>query len=153
MAHFHAYLKDKQIIVDTLRLDMPEEAYYKPRDRYRASAILEFLKPKLEDHDVLMAITDLPISTTAHGHDDYGICGLSYRGKNISVTSSWHLDREMFLQTIRHEWGHAVLGISHCGHDGCIMNAANGKAENLRGHSHFEGKCAREYSDYCNTLL
>ena len=70
MGHFQTYLKDKQIIIDTLRLDMPEEAYYKPRERYRASSILEFLKPKLEDHDVLMAITDLPISTTAHGHDD-----------------------------------------------------------------------------------
>lgn len=153
MAHFQTYLEGKKIIVDTLRVGMPEEAYYKARNRYRASTILEFLRPKLGEYDVLMAITDLPISTTAHGHKDYGICGLSYRGKNISVTSSYHLDKEMFLQTIRHEWGHAVLNISHCKHHNCLMNAANGKAENLRGHSHFEGKCAEEYIAFCNTLL
>jgi archaemetzincin len=153
IANFKAYLPGKQIIIDPVMLDMPSGAYYKPRNRYRADSILTFLKSKLGSYDVLMAITDLPISTTAHGHHDYGICGLSFTGKNVSVTSSYHLDKEMFLQTIRHEWGHAALGRPHCKHSGCIMNAANGKAENLRGHSRFEEKCSEVYIDFCNTLL
>jgi archaemetzincin len=152
MDEFTKMFPGKQIKLDTSSIPMPAEAWYQPRSRYRAEKLLKALKPLKGDHDLVMGITAKPISTSAHGKDDYGICGFSYTHANVSLTSSFHLDREMFLQTIRHEWGHAALGISHCKHPNCTMNAANGKVENLRGHHSFEGKCADLYTDFCRQL-
>lgn len=122
----------------------PQVAYYEPRDRYRAEIILkEVSKVRRRlgrDLDAVILVTDQPISTSVHGVYDYGICGLSGLGTGASVVSAHHLDKQMFCQTLRHEWGHGT-GLPHCREVQCIMNDASGKISNLQGHAHFGKQC------------
>lgn len=140
---------------------MPADSryYYPPRQRYRADKLLqqlfrdyEQLRDKYEKnrYRYILLVTDEPISTTVHGQKDYGICGLSSYYRNVSVVSAWRLSDAMFAQTIRHEWGHAVLGIAHCTHPRCIMNDAGGKAANLEGHTRFEEACGQKVRAFFN---
>lgn len=126
--------------------------YYRPRQRYRADKLLNALAGRYSElktaYDYLLLVTDEPVSTSVHGVKDYGICGLSRLGGNFSVVSSWHLPDDLFVQTIRHEWGHAVPGIAHCRHPRCIMNDADGKAAHLKGHTRFEAECAERADGY-----
>jgi predicted Zn-dependent protease len=119
-------------------------AYYQPRNRYRAEVLLQAVR-KIRKHnrdkfDAVILVTDLPVSTSLHGKYDYGICGLSGLGDGASVVSAHGLDRVMFCQTLRHEWGHGI-GLQHCRENNCIMNDAHGKIRNLQGHGRFGEDC------------
>src|SRR5688572_8458546 len=55
---------------------MPKEAYYKPRNRYRADELLKDLKT-YTGCDKIIGITNKDISTTKNNIYDWGIMGLA----------------------------------------------------------------------------
>ena len=60
------------------RVDLPEQAYYEPRRRYRAEKILPFLLEKLpSDGDRILGLTGVDISTDNGRIKDWGILGLA----------------------------------------------------------------------------
>ncbi len=115
------------------KIPLPDAAYYKPRNRYLATVLLDgqlTLKPK---GDLVLGITDKDISLKYKNYDNWGVMGLSYRGNGVAVVSTYRLggvakmDRRDFLKLILHEPGHAE-GLPHCTEArSCIMRDAEGK--------------------------
>jgi archaemetzincin len=121
--------------------DHPKHAWYKPRKRWRAEKILDWLAPRMgEDADRIMAVTKKDISTTKGEIYDWGICGLADLGGPSSVVSTYRIKKKMgkvtpkerkekYRQRLRdlaaHEFGH-TLDLPHCPTPGCIMADAQG---------------------------
>ncbi|MBW2260723.1 MAG: hypothetical protein JRG91_02025 [Deltaproteobacteria bacterium] len=119
----------------------PKSAWYKPRKRWRAEKILDWLAPRMgEGADRIMALTKRDISTTKGEVYDWGICGLAEMGGPSSVVSTYRIKKKMgkitpkerkkkYLQRLRdlaaHEFGH-TLDLPHCPTAGCIMADAQG---------------------------
>ncbi len=86
----------------------------------------------------IVGVTNKDISTTIHGHDDYGIFGLSYlSGNRASIVSTHRLKRRQDLwKLIAHEFCHGFYGAPHCPNNDphCLMADAKG------GNPHFEIK-------------
>jgi hypothetical protein len=56
------------------RVDLPAQAYYEPRRRYRAEKLLPFLQEKLPgDGDRILGLTGVDISTARGSIEDWGI--------------------------------------------------------------------------------
>jgi archaemetzincin len=115
---------------------LPRAAYYKPRRRYRAEKLLDFLSAEIVPEsgcDVVMGFTAVDISTTKDHHVDWGILGLGEIGGTVGVVSSYRMRRKAnrtkqkrrVVSTTNHELGH-VLGAPHGGAPGCLMNDAQG---------------------------
>ncbi len=115
---------------------LPKAAYYKPRKRYRAEKLLDYLTEEIVPDsacDVVMGFTAVDISTTKGKHVDWGILGLGEVGGTVGVVSSFRMrrkanrakQRRRVISTINHELGH-VLGAPHGGEPGCLMNDAQG---------------------------
>lgn len=104
---------------------MPEQAYYKPRNRYRADSILNYLSRKYPNKRVI-ALTSYDISTTSNGYADWGVFGLGSLSENVCITSTYRLKNknlaERLLKVMLHEVGHSY-GLPHCtsGHP-CFMH-------------------------------
>ena len=119
------------------RVDMPPEAFYKPRKRYRADKLLVFLEETValrDDCDIAVGFTRQDISTTKGKRKDWGIFGLGSVGGTCCVVSTHRLTRKtkdrrlMAIRTVKvvnHELGH-VLGLGHCPIEGCLMADARG---------------------------
>jgi len=121
--------------------ELPKEAWYKPRKRWRAEIILAWLEPrKPKWADKIMGITVKDISTTKGKVKDWGICGLADMDGPASVISTLRIKRklgkgtkkekhEKYLRRLAdltaHEFGHQ-LGLGHCPNKGCIMADAKG---------------------------
>lgn len=107
---------------------LPQSAYDKPRNRYRAGEILNVLKcRKKTGEGVTIGLTHKDISTTIHGTQDFGIMGYSHMPGNASVCSTFRLKRQADLcNLVIHEFLHAV-GFPHCETAGCYMQDAHGK--------------------------
>ena len=116
------------------------------KTRYRASKILDQQQGQLQQPgDVIIGLTDKDISTTLHGHDDFGILGLSYMNKSNCVISTFRVkDKSQFWKVVLHEFGHGFLGLPHCPNKdrSCFMVDANGKP-NLSPERHFCDSCAK----------
>jgi archaemetzincin len=124
------------IRVDSSR-ELPKDAFYKPRSRWRAEKLLAAI-----DQDPpagawkVVAITEGEISTTKGEIHDWGIVGLGNLGDRSCVVSThifkkWSRTRETLLRRVAdsavHELGH-TLGLDHCETVGCVMRDAHGKA-------------------------
>jgi archaemetzincin len=117
---------------------LPKSAWYKPRKRWRAEKLLDFLD-SLELKDVwrVCGITEQPISTTKGARYDWGIAGLGTMSGKTSVLTSYLFRRfkkrapkkyYRYLENlVIHEVGH-TLGLEHCPLDRCIMADAKGNA-------------------------
>jgi archaemetzincin len=129
------------------RVDLPEQAYYEPRRRYRAEKILPFLLEKLPgDGDRILGLTGVDISTDKGNIKDWGILGLANLGGKECIVSAFRCygqaredahARILLAKVAVHEVGH-TLGLDHCTTKGCLMEDAGGLIRT----------CDREY-DIC----
>ena len=111
-------------------IDFPKNAFYQPRNRYRADSIIKYLRTKTPDNSVTLALTNKDISVTKGKVADFGVMGLGYRPGNACVASSFRLNtknkNEQFYKIAIHELGH-TQGLKHCPDKTCFMRDAEGK--------------------------
>ncbi len=127
--------------VETLpRLPMPPEAYYPPRQRYRAEKLLDFLHT-VKPGERILGLTALDISTTKGTFVDWGLLGLGDLDGLAAVISTFRCKktarsaqqvRERLAKTAVHEIGH-TLGLPHCPTPHCLMQDARGKVSTTDG--------------------
>ncbi|MES2543732.1 MAG: matrixin family metalloprotease [Bacteroidota bacterium] len=110
-------------------IPFPAASYYKPRNRYKASILLEFLKKRIGKDTVIIGLSRLDLSTKKGAIEDWGVMGLGYRPGNACVVSSFRLSksnkREQFYKVALHELGH-TQGLPHCPKKNCLMRDAEG---------------------------
>lgn len=112
------------------KIDLPENSYYKPRNRYRADSLIHFLSKKTDKNFVTIGITSKDISSTKGNIKDFGIMGLGYKPGKACLASSFRLNKnkinEQLFKVALHELGH-TQGLHHCPEKECFMRAAEGK--------------------------
>ncbi len=125
---------------------LTEDLMNRAKTRYRASKILDQQQGLQEQaSDVIIGLTNSDISTTHHGHEDWGILGLSYINRNNCVISTFRVkDKSQFWKVVLHEFGHGFLGLDHCPNNdrSCFMVDANGKPQ-LDRQYHFCDSCSK----------
>ncbi len=116
---------------------MPATAYYKPRNRYRAPLLLDYLVG-YNGYDKIIGITTKDISTTHNKIYDWGVMGLGFCPGKACVISTFRLktpDRllfnERFIKVALHELGH-TMGLVHCTFSKtCFMESAEGTIKSV----------------------
>jgi archaemetzincin len=120
-------------------LPLPQSAFYKPRNRYRAEKLLEFLDSLNNgNYDRVVGFTKKDISTTKDEYDDWGIFGLGNLNGYSCVVSTFRLKKDgnsnkysdRLLKIIIHELGH-TFGLYHCDWRYCIMTDYKGSIQPL----------------------
>ena len=145
-----------QVRFETPR-ELPKEAWYAPRKRWRAEKLLEAIDAAPPPGAwKVVAVTEAEISTTKGDIPDWGIAGLGNMG-GLSCVLSTHIYRKhsktkaVLLRRVGdvaiHEFGH-TLGFDHCETDGCVMSDAKGKAISSADHStgQYCAKCLGQLS-------
>lgn len=115
---------------------LPDEAYYKPRDRFKADNLVEILaEQEPASASKIIALTARDISTTKADGSDWGIMGMGQFGGRGCVISTFRLrtgkadDTLFFTRLVKvanHELGH-TFGLDHCSNAGCLMQDVRGK--------------------------
>jgi archaemetzincin len=109
---------------------LPDDAYYKPRGRYRADSLIAWLSRHAVSRTMVVGITTEDISMTKGNVRDWGVMGLGLAPGNAAVVSTYRLNHERLLSQLSkvtaHEIGH-MFGLQHCMRDTCYMRAAEGK--------------------------
>ncbi|HEX7598720.1 MAG TPA: matrixin family metalloprotease [Polyangia bacterium] len=129
---------------------LPKTAYYKPRHRYRAERILEYLNQRMPaDGWRILGLTATYISTTNGKVTDWGILGLGELPGKASVISSFRCKKKArntqhaivrLAKVAVHEIGH-TLGLPHCPTHSCLMEDAFGKVSTVDGERDFCARC------------
>ncbi len=114
---------------------LPECSFYKPRNRYRADTLLNYLlRIRPEKYDYMIGITDKDISCTSEPYEDWGVFGLGFMPGKSCVISTFRLKRNMkseeqfqerVIKVVLHELGHNI-GLDHCPTPNCMMQDAEG---------------------------
>lgn len=108
---------------------LPAQAYYKPRNRYRADTIIAWLSRRTPANAVTIGLTSKDISAEKGKVKDWGVMGLGYEPGNACVTSTFRLSKKNILDQLFkvsvHELGH-TQGLPHCPNKGCYMQDAEG---------------------------
>jgi archaemetzincin len=130
------------------RQELPAEAWYAPRQRYRAEKILTVLSSHVpEGVWRVIGVTAVDISTTKGVVYDWGILGLGDINGRAGVISLFRCKkgardlaqaRERLAKIAVHEMGH-TLGLEHCPNPGCLMRDAEGS---VSGTDHEQDLCA-----------
>lgn len=111
-------------------IDLPKEAYYPERKRYKADSVIRFLNNRTDRGYVTIGLTSKDISTTKGKIKDFGIMGLGYRPGKACVASNFRLNKakadEQLFKIAIHELGH-TQGLEHCPEKTCFMRSAEGK--------------------------
>ncbi len=121
--------------------ELPKQAWYAPRKRYRAEKLLDYLNDHMPGGaDKIMGLTRKDISTTKGDIFDWGICGLAESPGTASVVSTYRIKKKLgkgtkaqkkeryvkrLVDLATHEFGH-TLGLPHCPNEGCVMEDAKG---------------------------
>ena len=128
-------------VVLRTNIPFPENAYYKPRHRYRADSLIKSLKNNIGRDSVIVGLSHFDISTTKNGIKDWGIMGLGYRPGTSCVVSDFRVSaknkNQQFYKLGLHELGHTA-GLPHCKERTCLMRDAEG------------GNPLDEEKDFCN---
>lgn len=136
------------------REDLPADAFYKPRKRWRAEKLLDFLDTKAPGAWRVVGVTNAEISTTKGDIVDWGIAGLGSLGGTSCVVSAQLYKKHSktkavmlrrFADVAVHELGH-TLGMPHCESNGCVMADAKGNAIKLADRS------TGQYCEPCRKL-
>lgn len=104
---------------------LPKECYYKPRDRYRGTGLLDDLK-NLRYGGYALGLTNRIIYQKNEISPTFGVFGISYMGDSVSVISSLRpktfktLSDDDLEELMLHELGHA-FGLPHCKDEKCMM--------------------------------
>jgi predicted Zn-dependent protease len=113
--------------VRLLKGEMPVEAYYPERMRYRAAKILTHLAltSNLKENEYVMMVTTKDISDSRNKFYDWGIMGMSDCPGNVSVVSTFRTgDKHNYNKTLKkiaiHEFSRN-LGLQECDNYYCIM--------------------------------
>ena len=92
---------------------LPTTTYYKPRNRYRADLILNYINQLPGNHDHYLAVTTHDISTTKGTFYDWGIMGLGEQPGKSCVISTYRLRttntalfNDRVIKVALHEIGH-----------------------------------------------
>lgn len=112
------------------KIPLPRQAFYEPRNRFKADSILSYFKKFATRNRVIMGLTSKDISTKKDKVEDFGIMGLGNCPGNACVASLFRLDKEnmneQFFKIAIHEIGH-TQGLPHCNEKFCFMRDAEGK--------------------------
>jgi archaemetzincin len=126
----YIYQEVRKIIQNTKLLPpikLPPQAYYQPRNRYKADTLLKYLKLNISKGQIITGITSKDISTKKGANPDSGIFGLGFMNGSASVVSNFRLhSNEQLFKTVIHELGHN-FGLEHCPEKTCYMRDADGK--------------------------
>ncbi len=125
----------------------PKNAYYEPRNRYRADSLIRFLNSKVGRDTIIIGLSSKDISITKDKVKDWGVMGYSNCPGKACIVSNFRLKtknkNEQFYKVVLHEIGH-TQGLKHCAEKSCFMRDAKGK-NYLDEEKYF---CAR-----CKTFL
>ncbi len=121
--------------------ELPASAFFRPRQRYRAEKLLDWLQGSTDAAYIkVIGITEADISTTKGEAVDWGIFGLGQLNARPCVVSTFRLGRdvprakmlERLGKVAGHEVGH-TFGLDHCPVEGCLMRDAEGKVATVDG--------------------
>ncbi len=129
-----AFYKCNAIILPVNNL--PGNAFYAPRQRYKADSLLLFQKQLAKDGiKSVIGFTSKDISTSNGKIPDWGVFGLGMCPGKVCVISVYRLQRastnsaqlkERLIKVVLHELGHN-LGLPHCNYNpSCLMTDAGG---------------------------
>ena len=122
---------------------LPKQAYYAPRNRYKADTLIWHLSKNSKRSVNTIGLTSKDISTTKGNISDWGIMGLGYMPGNACVISTFRLNKkniqEQFYKVAIHELGH-TQGLDHCPDKSCFMRDAEGK-NHTNEEKYFCPKC------------
>lgn len=152
----HQPYKEEFIIGVQDNVNLDNTLMNNAKTRFRADKILNFLKKNDKHCDAVIALTDKDISVPYRGRADWGVLGLSYRGQNVSVVSTYRLKnpKRDLWKVVLHEFVHAYYNYGHCPKDNprCIMQDAKGHADfaNKKG---FCAYCQKHIYDWEWSLI
>jgi archaemetzincin len=111
-------------------ISLPTQAYFPPRNRFRADTIIRYLG-RLHDQDtVTIGLTGKDISISKKNIADWGVMGLASRPGNACVVSIFRLPKQkqsdQLFKLALHELGHTE-GLAHCKNKTCFMRGAEGE--------------------------
>jgi archaemetzincin len=115
-------------------IPLPDAAYYRPRNRYRAPVIIDNIK-NIPGNERLIGLTHVDISQPEKPYDDWGVIGVAQLKGRCSVISFYRLgsgdEMPRRLKKVSvHEYGH-LLGFDHCADEQCTMSDIRGSVKNL----------------------
>jgi len=113
-------------------IPLPEDAYIKNINRYRATVILNHEKKQLKGNEMVIGLTHKDICMDIHGKKNYGIIGCSFKSSRVCVVSNKRLkNKDDYWKPILHEFIHAFYKAGHCpeDNDSCIMQDGKGKGD------------------------
>lgn len=123
---------------------LPKEAYYEPRERYKADKLLDLLDQETgADFTKVIGLTTQDISSRKGEIADWGIFGLGQLGGRACVVSTYRLHagkasepvfQSRLAKVSIHELGH-TFGLDHCPNTGCFMNDGAGKIATVDAES------------------
>ncbi len=107
----------------------PKEAWYAPRNRYRADSLIRYLSRSSKAGYITIGLTNKDISVSKDKQKDWGIMGLGYCPGKACIASTYRLSKsslnDQFFKVAIHELGHNE-GLPHCSSPSCFMQDADG---------------------------
>ncbi len=134
---------------------LPQAAFYKSRNRYRATVLLESIN-SYKGFDKVIGITSKDISTTKNNIYDWGIMGLAKSPGRSCIISTYRIKtpnkvlfNDRFIKVALHELGH-TMGLPHCTFNStCFMEAAEGTIKSVDREKRFLcSNCKKLISQY-----